>query len=107
MPVPTSAEVPTRMKALLTTGDGRFSLRDTDVPQLAPKEILVKVATAAQNPTDCAYPGVCEAIFSAEMAGNREDRGAAPATGKSYWLRFRRDCREARSGSACRLEDAW
>ena len=41
------------MKAIMTTGNGGIELRETALPKPAPNEILVKVVTAAQNPTDC------------------------------------------------------
>lgn len=41
------------MKAIVTTGDGNCELRDVQVPKPGPKEILVKVYAAAQNPSDC------------------------------------------------------
>ncbi|THV06350.1 dehydrogenase [Dendrothele bispora CBS 962.96] len=42
------------MFAICTTGkaDGTVELRQVDVPKVGPKEILVKVVAAAQNPTD-------------------------------------------------------
>ncbi|THV06348.1 GroES-like protein [Dendrothele bispora CBS 962.96] len=42
------------MFAICTTGkgDGTVELRQVDVPKIGPKEMLVKVVTAAQNPAD-------------------------------------------------------
>jgi len=47
-----TAALQATMKALVTLGDGTFELRNVAVPLLKPLEILVKVAAAAQNPTD-------------------------------------------------------
>lgn len=44
---------PSRMKAIVTVGGGNIELKDVDVPNPGPKQILVKVVTVAQNPTDC------------------------------------------------------
>ena len=41
------------MKAVVTTGDGKFELREVPVPQPRPTEILIKVEACAQNHTDC------------------------------------------------------
>lgn len=45
--------LPGSMKAIVTTGDGGLELMDIAVPHIEPDEILVKVFSAAQNPTDC------------------------------------------------------
>lgn len=45
--------VPNKMKALVTTGEGNFELKDFDVPEPGRNEMLVKVVAVAQNPTDC------------------------------------------------------
>lgn len=44
---------PEKMKALVTTGEGNFELKEVDVPKPGPNEMLVKVIAVAQNPTDC------------------------------------------------------
>ena len=44
--------VPPTQKAIVVTGNG-IVLRDAAVPKPGPDDILVKVAAAAQNPTDC------------------------------------------------------
>lgn len=38
----------------MSDGNGGVELKEVDVPLPAPDEVLVKVAAAAQNPTDCA-----------------------------------------------------
>ncbi|KAK7469055.1 hypothetical protein VKT23_003548 [Stygiomarasmius scandens] len=40
------------MKACITTGDGKVALGTAPKPQVGPKQILVKVVAAAQNPPD-------------------------------------------------------
>ncbi|KAJ7628925.1 chaperonin 10-like protein [Roridomyces roridus] len=40
------------MKAIVTVGDGTFKLQDIDVPALGLGQVLVKVVSVAQNPTD-------------------------------------------------------
>lgn len=43
------------MKAVVSDGNGGLELKEgVDVPVPGPDEVLIKVAAAAQNPTDCA-----------------------------------------------------
>lgn len=44
---------PSKMKALVTVGDGTVKLTEVDVPTVEPGYCLVKVVAVAQNPTDC------------------------------------------------------
>ncbi|EGN93601.1 hypothetical protein SERLA73DRAFT_189314 [Serpula lacrymans var. lacrymans S7.3] len=44
------------MKALFTSGDGGFEINDIALPEPDPDEILVKVHSVMQNPTDCMNP---------------------------------------------------
>ena len=44
---------PTKMQAVVTAGGGDLEVAQIDVPKPGPREILVKVHAAAQNPTDC------------------------------------------------------
>lgn len=46
---------PAKMKAIVTSGGGNIELKEIDVPKPGPKEALVKVVAAAQNPADCEY----------------------------------------------------
>lgn len=47
--------VPKTMKAIVSDGNGGLELKEgVDVPSPGPDEVLIKVAAAAQNPTDCA-----------------------------------------------------
>ena len=47
---------PSKMKAAVTTGpDGKVEVREIDVPEVGPTDVLVKVVAAASNPTDCTY----------------------------------------------------
>lgn len=46
---------PSKMKAIVTTGGGNIELKEIDVPKLGPKDVLVKVIAAAQNPVDCEW----------------------------------------------------
>jgi len=43
------------MKALVTTGDGRFALQNVSIPIPAAGQLLVRVATVAQNHVDWKY----------------------------------------------------
>lgn len=65
---------PSKMKALLTVGDGTMRLIDTDVPSLQPGFILVKVVTVAQNPTDCTSLRHIPLIMFRGLCFHREDR---------------------------------
>ena len=51
------------MKAVVTTGDGKFELREVPVPQPRPTEILIKVEACAQNHTDC-EPFLTSTLFA-------------------------------------------
>jgi NADPH:quinone reductase-like Zn-dependent oxidoreductase len=46
-------KIPATMKALLTTGDGGFALKDVAIPILKEDEILVRVVAIAVNHVDC------------------------------------------------------
>lgn len=46
---------PTVQKAVVIQQDGSVALREVAVPRPSPDEILVKVAAAAQNPSDCGW----------------------------------------------------
>lgn len=54
--------VPVKMKAIVTAGEKKWELRKVDVPRPGPKEILVKVVAAAQNPADCEYFATCDSF---------------------------------------------
>ncbi|KAF5349762.1 hypothetical protein D9758_010175 [Tetrapyrgos nigripes] len=61
------------MFAITTTGkgDGKVELRQVDIPKPGPKDLLVKVVVAAQNPTDWKSSGRFEgvAIVGCDYAG--------------------------------------
>ena len=54
----------TKMKAVVTAGLRKWSIKEVDKPKPGPKEILVKVVAAAQNPADC----TCRESSSLEMS---------------------------------------
>ena len=41
------------MKAAIVVEGGRLEIKDVPVPVAGEGEVLIKVATFAQNPTDC------------------------------------------------------
>jgi len=71
------------MKAAVTTGDGSVQLQDVDIPVPQPNQILVKVVTAAQNPTDWKTAGRAPAgnISGCDFAGTVVEIGADVPTG--------------------------
>ncbi|KAJ7123110.1 chaperonin 10-like protein [Mycena epipterygia] len=67
------------MKALVTTGDGHFSLKEVAVPVPGAGEILISVATIAQNHVDWKYlvlePDVKGVIMGWDFAGTVSQLG--------------------------------
>ena len=64
------------MKAIVTVGGGNIELKDFDVPKPGPKDVLVKVVAAAQNPTDCKI----KALPSIFCSHNTHLRGKASSS---------------------------
>jgi hypothetical protein len=46
---------PSVMKAVVTTGDGKVTLKEVLVPKPKPTEVLVKVVAVGENPVDCTH----------------------------------------------------
>ncbi|KAF3767331.1 GroES-like protein [Cryphonectria parasitica EP155] len=61
----------TKMKALVTQGEGKVSVQEIDVPKPAEGEILVQVTYVAQNPTDWKAAGFAKPgmISGCDFAG--------------------------------------
>ncbi len=61
---PYSIMAPAKMNAAIIDTDGEVAVRKIDVPKPGPREILVKVSAAAQNPTDCDLSRKFESYYS-------------------------------------------
>ncbi len=86
---------PTKHLAIVTNGDGTVSLKSIDVPKPGPGEILVKVAAAAQNPTDWYVP---YAKYPADIVASQTHTGK-PFRGSKYQVL----CRDAISRAQLKL----
>ncbi|TDL22505.1 zinc-binding oxidoreductase ToxD [Rickenella mellea] len=69
---------PTKMKAVVALGDGTFQIKEVDVPKPGPRQVLVKVAAAAQNPSDwktVQFFPIRDAVLGSDFAGTVEEIG--------------------------------
>ena len=58
---------PPKMKAIVTAGVQKWELKEVEVPRPGPKEILVKVTAAAQNPADCQWLFLLSPVYKAML----------------------------------------
>lgn len=54
MPSTPTEKLPTRHKAIVIALSGYVNLKEVDLPELGPKQLLVKVGAASQSSCDCA-----------------------------------------------------
>lgn len=84
--------MPDTMKALVTTGDGKVTVKEIPVPKPSEGEVLVKIHYAAQNPTDWKSSGFAKEagrLVGCDFAGTvaeSPDSKWRPGTRVAGWV---------------------